>query len=101
MDDTELRDKINQVLSSFEQKEVFLLWFVLQAYKIRALDVRHGWSNGAEGVLDILQAIADIKPKGLLPRGLNGGYIHGHHTTINHNDLVELVRELKVISILK
>lgn len=97
----ELIESITEILQNAPHDTLYKVSWALNMRREGMLKVQHvAWGHSPE-VVAVLNCIAQLSPHGLLPKGLTWYYSVDYNVTIAIHELVDLVRDLKVIGVLK
>ena len=97
----ELFESITEILRNESEVTLYKVSWILAMRRKGMLQLQHiAWQLEPE-VLSMLNCIAQLSPNGLLPKGMVGYYSVASNVTIAIHELVDLVRDLKVIGVLK
>lgn len=97
----ELFESITKILRNETTDTLYKVSWILAMRRKGMLKVQHTAWGLAPEVVAVLNCIAQLSPNGLLPKGLTGYYSVASNVTIAIHELVDLVRDLKVIGVLK
>lgn len=97
----ELFESITEILRNESEDTLYKVSWILAMRRKGIVQLQHvAWGLEPEAV-DMLNCISQLSPNGLLPKGLTGYYSVASNVTIAIHELVDLVRDLKVIGVLK
>lgn len=97
----ELFESITEILRNESEDTLYKVSWILAMRRKGMVQLQHvAWGLEPEAV-DMLNCISQLSPNGLLPKGLTGYYSVASNTTIAIHELVNLVRDLKVIGVLQ
>lgn len=97
----ELFESITKILRNESNDTLNKVVWLLAMRRKGMVQLQHvAWGLEPEAV-DMLNCISQLSPNGLLPKGMVGYYSVSPRVTVAIHELVDLVRDLKVIGVLK
>ena len=97
----ELFESITKILRNETTDTLYKVSWILAMRRKGMVQLQHvAWGLEPEAV-DMLNCISQLSPNGLLPKGMVGYYSVSPRVTVAIHELVDLVRDLKVIGVLK